>query len=234
MCYDINNTSRLHKEDKLYNREGALRLLAEILGQDVLRETMTLIHGPYIESLIEELIGNPQFIVIFPDVHIAQFWELDAGNDPVVCPCLRLTFDDYLHYVEDEATCPGCGLPYWMCECGDCRCEALYNDLSVPRGVKLIGESINRCIADIANGVVREKDVIKIRTSVTAKCLADWVGCLSGYLHMLFWRDSNPEKCIRIFWRLYHQGKIDQPLLRGESLPPSAPTWWRQPCPIHD
>jgi hypothetical protein len=81
---------------------------------------------------------------------------------------------------------------------------------------QLIGYSLSFCVSDILRGEVKEAQVTRIVASICAPTSGDFDKVLESYAQC-YWRDK-PDEGIAIARRLYDQGKIDQPRLRGEEI----------------
>jgi hypothetical protein len=87
---------------------------------------------------------------------------------------------------------------------------------------KLIGNTLEGCIRQIAQGQIPERDVSKIVSRTTARTDNDFEKVIQAY-EKLGWRRLPNARDIA--WRLWHAGKIDQPLLRGQSPLPGGAVW---------
>lgn len=92
-------------------------------------------------------------------------------------------------------------------------------------GPQLIGYSLSFCVGDILRGDVCEKEVTRIITQTCAVTVESFEMLLEFYA-LSYWTE-NPDEGKAIARRLYTEGKIDQPRLRGEDLMRVSNGHWR-------
>ena len=90
---------------------------------------------------------------------------------------------------------------------------------------KLIGNTLEGCIRQIAEGQVPESDVAKIVSRTTARTDDEFEQVIQAYEKM-GWRRLPQTR--EIAWRLWRAGKIDQPLLRGQNPLPGGAAWTQE------
>jgi hypothetical protein len=91
---------------------------------------------------------------------------------------------------------------------------------------RLVGRSLSLCVKDIIDGNVHIDDVEKIEagTFYTDRDMFH-VGMKMSYCHT-YWRKS-PEIAHDIAMRLYDDGRLHQPRLRGLPAPDTSDGVWR-------
>jgi hypothetical protein len=81
--------------------------------------------------------------------------------------------------------------------------------------VNMIGLSLSLCIQDVIEGRVKYEQVERLVTGTKALTPAHFAGVLDSYAGS-YWR-KNPALAINLAWRLWAEGKIEQPRLSGDA-----------------
>jgi len=92
-----------------------------------------------------------------------------------------------------------------------------------------IGLSLSRCIKDIIEGKVDEKDVEKIIARTAANNEEEWFSLIGRYKQK-YW-SNNPEEAEAIFHRFMKAGKITQPRLESGKYPDIRDGIWTEKDP---
>jgi len=92
------------------------------------------------------------------------------------------------------------------------------------KGQRVVGLSLSFCVNDIIYHTVRLEDVDRLIVGVRAASDADWQMVVDDYCESYWQYDTTWAR--EIVATLRHEGKIDQPRLRGESTHNIADGWW--------